>query len=82
MVGETLRAFAPAGLPFAGGYVLLMSAYDYGRVSIVSPVNGTQALWAIVFSALAFGRADAVGPRIVLSGVLIVSGVILIGVAP
>lgn len=31
VVGGTLRAFAPAGLLFAGGYVLLMSAYDNGR---------------------------------------------------
>lgn len=92
LVRFTIRAHAA---PLLGASLILLTrraavrgrlgaadaGLDHGPVSVVSPVSGTHALWAIVFSALAFGRAEAVGSRIVLSGVVSVSAVILIGVA-
>lgn len=80
-VCAAIRVFAPAGLLFGAGYVLLLAAYDHGRVSLVSPLNGTQALWAMVFSAAMFSRTEVLGRRVVTAAALIVSGVILTGVA-
>jgi len=73
--------FLPAGLALTGGYVCLLEAFSHGRVSIVAPLNATQSLWAVGFSALVLGKAEAIGPRLVLASVLIVSGGVLIGVA-
>ena len=49
---RALRRFAPAGLTLAAAYACLFEAFDRGRVSIVAPLNATQSLWAVVFSAL------------------------------
>jgi uncharacterized membrane protein len=50
-------------------------------VSIVAPLNATQSLWAVVFSALVIGRrGEMIGPRLVAAGVLVVAGSALIGI--
>lgn len=74
-----LRAFAPAGAFFGGGYVALVAAFDHGRVSVVSPLNATQSLWAMALSALLLGRAERLGPRVLCAGVLVVAGAATIG---
>ena len=59
----------------------LFEAFDRGRVSIVAPLNATQSLWAVVFSALVLGRAaDVIGRRLVVAGLLIVAGAAIIGI--
>jgi len=73
-------AFVPAGLALTGGYVCLLEAFSHGRVSIVAPLNATQSLWAVGFAALAFGKTEAIGPRLVLACALVVVGGALIGV--
>jgi drug/metabolite transporter, DME family len=74
-------AFAPAGLALAGGYASLFEALDRGRVSVVAPLNATQSLWAVVFAAAFVGRVgEAIGARLVVAGLLILSGGALIGV--
>jgi drug/metabolite transporter (DMT)-like permease len=74
-------AFAPAGLALGAGYASLFEAFDHGRVSVVAPLNATQSLWAVVFAALLVGWArEAIGGRLVVAGLLIVSGGALIGV--
>jgi drug/metabolite transporter (DMT)-like permease len=79
-LGPAVTAFAPAGVGLALAYCLLLAAFDRGRVSIVAPLNATQSLWAVVFSALFFGRqAELIGRRLVLAGVLIVAGAAVIG---
>ena len=79
-VRDAVVPFAPAGLILAGGYVCLLEAFSHGRVSIVAPLNATQSLWAVGFAALAVGKAEAIGPRLVLASILIVSGGALIGI--
>jgi drug/metabolite transporter (DMT)-like permease len=75
------RAFAPAGLTLALAYAFLFVAFDHGKVTIVAPLNATQSLWAVVFSALALGRAaDVIGRRLTVAGLLVVAGAALIGV--
>jgi drug/metabolite transporter (DMT)-like permease len=73
--------FAPVGIALAGGYVCLLEAFSHGRVSVVAPLNATQSLWAVAFSAIALRTTEAIGSRLVLTSVLIVAGGALIGVA-
>lgn len=72
--------FAPAGVALAGGYVCLLEALSRGRVSVVAPLNATQSLWAVAFAAVVLRRIEAIGPRLVVTSVLIVAGGALIGI--
>ena len=73
-------AFAPAGLALAVAYDSLFAAFDRARVSIVAPLNATQSLWAVLFSALFYGReAELIGRRLVAAGLLVVAGAAVIG---
>ena len=55
-------------------YVALLSALDRGPVTVVAPLNGTNALWTVLFAALVLGSSEAVGRRLVLAAVLVVAG--------
>lgn len=74
-----VAAFAPAGIALALGYDTLLAALDRGEVSIVSPLNATGSLWAVLLAALVIGRGELVGRRTVLAALLIVAGGALIG---
>lgn len=78
---SALSAFAPAGIALALGYATLLAALNRGRVSVVSPLNATGSLWAVVLSALVIGRSEALSRRTMLAAVLIVAGGGLIGAA-
>jgi drug/metabolite transporter (DMT)-like permease len=56
---SAVPAFAPAGLALATGYDTLLAAFNHGRVSLVSPLNATGSLWALIFSVLLIGAAIA-----------------------
>jgi drug/metabolite transporter (DMT)-like permease len=76
-----VAAYAPAGIALAAGYIFLLVAFDHGRVSIVAPLNATQSLWAVVFSALLFGRHhEMISRRLVAAGLLVVAGSAVIGI--
>jgi drug/metabolite transporter (DMT)-like permease len=74
-----IRAMAPAGLLFGASYVCLFEAYFRGRVSVVSPLVATEALWGVGLAALVFARSEGVGRRVLLGASAIVAGGILIG---
>ena len=74
-----LAAFAPAGLCFGLSYLCLVEAFYRGRVSVVSPLVGTESLWGVGLSALLLRRHELVGPRLVGGAVLVVAGGVLIG---
>lgn len=79
-VRASAHAFAPAGLLLALAYDSLFAAFDRARVSIVAPLNATQSLWAVLISALLYGRqAELIGRRLVAAGLLIVAGAAVIG---
>jgi drug/metabolite transporter (DMT)-like permease len=71
---SAFRPFLPAGVLMGLVYVTLTAALDRGRVTIVAPLNGTNALWTVLFSAVVLGRGEAVGRRLVLAAALIVAG--------
>jgi drug/metabolite transporter (DMT)-like permease len=69
-----LRPFLLAGVSLSVGYAGLVWGLDVGRVTVVSPLNASQSLWAVVFSVILLGRADRVGPRVFVAAVLVVLG--------
>ncbi len=77
-VPQALLAFAPAGLALALGYATLLAAFDHGQVSVVSPLNATGSLWAVLFAAMVIGRSEGIGRRTILAALLIVAGGALI----
>jgi drug/metabolite transporter (DMT)-like permease len=79
-IRRSFVAFAPAGLLLALAYGLLFAAFDRARVSIVAPLNATQSLWAVLLSAIFYGRqTELIGRRLVGAGMLIVAGAAVIG---
>jgi uncharacterized membrane protein len=78
-LGNARPAFAAAGIALGLAYAALVAGLDSGRVSIVAPLNATQSLWAVVFSALLLRRTEAIGRRVVFAALLVVAGGALIG---
>jgi drug/metabolite transporter (DMT)-like permease len=82
-LGAELRhstpAFAPAGIALGLAYASIVTALDRGPVTVVAPLNATQSLWGVVLAALLIGRAEMIGRRTLLAGVLVVAGAVLIG---
>ena len=81
--GAALRrgfvAFIPAGVLLGLAYLANLEALDRGRVTVVSPFYGTEALWAVLLAYLFLGRSERIGPRVVIAAVLMVAGTTLIG---
>lgn len=78
-IGAAARPFLPSGICMGVAYVALLSAFERGRVTVVSPLNATYALWAVVLAALLLGRTEAINRRLVVAALLIVGGGALIG---
>jgi len=72
-------AFLPAGLCYGLSYILLFEAFYRGRVSVVSPLVGTESLWGVALSALVLRGSERVGVRLVAGACLVVAGGVLIG---
>ncbi len=82
-LADSLRAgaapFFATGALFGLAYATFLAALDRGPVTVVSPLNGTYALWGVLFSFLLIGHIEAVGRHLVLAAVLVVAGAALIG---
>jgi drug/metabolite transporter (DMT)-like permease len=79
LVRPSLLRFAPAGALFGLSYVLLFEAYYRGKVTVVSPLVATEALWTVLLSALLLRRSELVGLRLVVGALLVVAGGVLVG---
>jgi drug/metabolite transporter (DMT)-like permease len=79
-VGASVRPMLPAGLIFASALGMLVIAFTVGRVSIVAPLNATQALFAVGFAHLVYPASERIGPRTVLAAALVVAGGVIVGV--
>ena len=78
---QAVPAFVPAGIAIALGYDALLAALERGRVSVVSPLNATGSLWAVLFAALVIGRREYIGRRVTIAALLVVAGGAIIGLA-
>jgi drug/metabolite transporter (DMT)-like permease len=79
---ERIRAaaapFVPSGLVYGVSYACLYSAFDRGRVTIVSPLVATESLFAVLISLVLLRRSERIGPRLLLAAALVVGGGALI----
>ena len=83
VVGHVRKAFgpfAPAGLLWGLSYATLYEAFYRARVTVVSPLVATEALFGVLLAALVLGRRELVGRHVIAGAVLIVAGGIIIGV--
>jgi uncharacterized membrane protein len=60
---------------------MLFEAYFHGRLSVVSPLDATETLWAVGLAALVFGRSEGLGRRALLGAGAIVLGGIVVGLS-
>ncbi len=83
IVGDVRRAFRPFALPgvlWGLSYAAIFEAFYRGRVSIVSPLVATEALFGVLFAAVIIGRSELIGRHVIVAAGLIVCGGVLIGV--
>lgn len=73
-IGSGARHFLLSGLAMGAAYCLLLSAFDRGKVTIVSPLNATCALWGVLVAAIVMRKAEAITPRVVVAALRIVAG--------
>ena len=74
------RAYLAPSVCYGLSYICVFEAFFRGRVSVVSPIVATESLWAVALSALLLRKHEAVGLRVWLGAVLVVTGGLLIGV--
>ncbi len=67
-----------SGILSAGGIAASFFAYSIAPVVVVSPLQSTNPLFALLFSGLFLSRLEKITPRLILGCVLVVTGVILI----
>ena len=72
--------FLIAGAILSIGQLAIFEALARGPVTVVVPLIGTHALWAVLFSVLLLRRFEAIGRRLVIAALLVVTGGILIGI--
>lgn len=81
--GDVIRAFRPFALPgvFWGlSYAAIFEAFYRGRVSVVSPLVATEALFGVLLAAVIIGRSELIGRHVIVAAGLVVCGGVLIGV--
>ena len=80
---DVVRAFRPFALPgvFWGvSYAAIFEAFYRGRVSVVSPLIATEALFGVLLAAVIIGRSELIGRHVIVAAGLVVCGGVLIGV--
>jgi len=77
-LGSGARYFLLSGLAMGAAYCLLLSAFARGKVTIVSPLNSTYALWGVLIAAVVMRQSEAITRRVVLAALLIVAGAAVI----
>jgi transporter family protein len=70
--------FLAAGITISFGMICIYYALDLGKVSVVIPISSTGPLFSLILTALFLRGVERVTLRIVLSALLVVSGVVLL----
>jgi drug/metabolite transporter (DMT)-like permease len=79
-VRHAFGPFAVPGLLWGLSYAAIFEAFYRGRVSVVSPLVATEALFGVLLAALIIGRSELIGRHVIVAAGFIVSGGVLIGV--
>jgi uncharacterized membrane protein len=70
--------FVAAGITVSFAMTSIYHALDLGKVSVVIPLSSTAPLFSLILTALFLRDVERVTLRLVVSTVLIISGVVLI----
>ncbi|MSP41644.1 MAG: hypothetical protein EXR70_24425 [Deltaproteobacteria bacterium] len=70
--------FLAAGITISFGMICIYYALDLGKVSVVIPISSTGPFFSLILTALFLRDVERVTLRIVLSALLVVSGVVLL----
>ena len=70
--------FLAAGITISFGMTCIYYALDLGKVSVVIPISSTGPLFSLILTALFLRDVERVTLRILLSALMIVSGVVLL----
>ena len=73
-IRTSMRPFLLAGLMFGCAYAMLLTAFERGKVTIVSPLSGTFVLWTVVLSAIFLRQVEAISRRLVIAAILVLAG--------
>ncbi|MFC2038427.1 EamA family transporter [Chloroflexota bacterium] len=73
-----LAYLALAGVAAAGGITCMFFALSMAPVVVVTPLQSTNPLFALLLSWIFLGRLEKITPKLVIGSVLVVAGVILI----
>ncbi len=74
-----LRLFWKAGVGLSVGWLLAFFALSFERVSIVTPLLQTEALFIILFSHLLLKKLEHTSAGLVIGALIVVFGVALVG---
>jgi drug/metabolite transporter (DMT)-like permease len=77
-IKRDLRLFFAAGIGHAITWILSFYAFSYDEVSVVTPLLSIEPVFVALFAYLYLRKADQVSPRLVVSIVLTVIGVVLV----
>ncbi|MFA5364668.1 MAG: EamA family transporter [Candidatus Bathyarchaeia archaeon] len=77
---KTLQAFWKPGIGIGIGWLLSFLALSQTNVSIVAPLLQTELLFILLFSYIFIRKIEKLTPKLVVSALLIISGVILISI--
>ncbi len=73
-IAGSVRPFLLASVAFGLSYVTLLESFARGKVTVVSPIIGTYALWTVLLSVVFLRETEAVTRRLVVAAVLVVAG--------
>jgi drug/metabolite transporter (DMT)-like permease len=75
---QDLRYFWKAGVGQALAWLLIFYAFSYEQVSIVTPLLAIEPLFVAFFAFLYLRKLEKVSPKLIISIILVVFGVILV----
>lgn len=77
-IARSVRPFLLASVAFGLSYVTLLESFARGKVTVVSPIVGTYALWTVLLSAVFLRTTEAVTRRLIVAAILIVAGATIV----
>jgi uncharacterized membrane protein len=75
-----LQLFWKAGISSAIGWLLTFFALNFEKVSIVTPILQTEALFIIFFSRLFLGKSESISSEMAVGTLVVVFGVVLVSI--
>jgi uncharacterized membrane protein len=76
--GKSVWFYFGGGLATAVGFLLYFSALSVGKVSIVSPIQGSYPLFAVLLSQIFLRESEKISVKLVIAALTIIVGVAVV----